>query len=88
MFASWEKPGRICAAGLGSSDVIPSEPQEHAAMGVPEFAVDVFQNAYLAAGEGEVNAIVTVTSAGSAADGPTTAAGTARIPPSCGTPSC
>jgi hypothetical protein len=57
-------------------------------MGMPEFAVDVFQNAYLAAGGGEVNAIVTVTSAGSAADGPTAAAGAARIPPSCGTPSC
>jgi Domain of unknown function DUF302 len=30
--------------------VIPSEPQEHAAMGVPEFTVEVFQNEYLPAG--------------------------------------
>jgi hypothetical protein len=42
-------------------------------MGVPEFTVDVFQNEYLPAGGDEVNAIVTVTSADSADDGPTAA---------------
>jgi hypothetical protein len=39
-------------------------------MGVPEFTVDVFQNEYLPAGGHEVNAVLTVTSAYSAADGP------------------
>src|SRR5215472_2521669 len=71
--------GRFCAAGLGSSHVIPREPQEHVAMGVPKFTVDVFQNEYLPAGEGEVNAIVTVMSADSANDGPADAAGAAEI---------
>src|SRR5712691_3854465 len=33
-------------------------------MSAPEFTVDIFQNEYLAAGAREVNAIVTVTSAG------------------------
>ena len=56
------------AAGLGSSHVIPGDPQERAAMGVPEFTVDVFQNAYLPIGECEVNAVVTVTSTCSTAD--------------------
>ena len=48
-------------------------------MGVPKFTVDVFQNEYLPAGEGEVNAIVTVMSADSANDGPADAAGAAEI---------
>jgi hypothetical protein len=48
--------------------VIPGEPQERAAMGIPEFTVDVCQNEYLPAGECEVNAVVTVTSTCSAAD--------------------
>jgi hypothetical protein len=48
-------------------------------MGAPEFTVDVFQNEYLPAEVGEVNAIVTVTSAGSAVDTPPTAAGAAEI---------
>ena len=39
-------------------------------MGVPEFTVDVFQNEYLPAGGHEVNAVLTVTSAYSAADEP------------------
>ena len=46
-------------------------------MGASEFTVEVFQNAYLAAGAREVNAIVTVTSAGSAADGHQATAGAA-----------
>jgi Mg-chelatase subunit ChlD len=48
-------------------------------MGVPEFTVDVFQNEYLPAGGREVNAVVTVTSACSTADGPAAAAGAAEI---------
>jgi von Willebrand factor type A C-terminal domain/von Willebrand factor type A domain len=48
-------------------------------MGAPEFTVDVFQNEYLPAGAREVNAIVTVTSAGSTADTPATVAGAAEI---------
>src|SRR5262249_37736407 len=72
-------PGRGGAVGLGSSHVIPSEQQEHAAMGVPEFTVDVFNNEYLPAGEGEVNAIVTVTCADSADAGPAAAPGAAEI---------
>ena len=48
-------------------------------MGVPEFAVDVCQNEYLAAGGSEVDAIVTVTSAGSAANGSTATADAAEI---------
>jgi len=39
-------PGQRRAAGLGSSHVIPSEQQEHAAMGVAEFTVDVYRNEY------------------------------------------
>ncbi len=39
-------------------------------MGASEFTVVVSRNEYLAAGAREVNAIVTVTSAGSAANGP------------------
>ena len=35
-------------------------------MGPLEFTIDVFQNEYLPAGAREINAIVTVTSAGSA----------------------
>jgi hypothetical protein len=35
---------------MSRAEVIPSEPQEDAAMGVPEFTVDVFQNEYLPAG--------------------------------------
>jgi hypothetical protein len=48
-------------------------------MGASEFIVDVFQNEYLPGGAREVNAIVTVTSPGSAADTPATAAGAAEI---------
>jgi hypothetical protein len=48
-------------------------------MGVPEFGVDVCQNEYLAAGGSEVDAIVTVTSAGFAADGSTATADAAEI---------
>jgi len=48
-------------------------------MNPAEFTVDVFQNEYLTGGAREVNAIVTVTSAGSAADTPATAAGAAEI---------
>src|SRR5262252_130957 len=58
---------------------MPSEPQERAAMGVPEFTVDVFGNEYLPAGGGEVNAIVTVTCADCADDGPAATADTAEI---------
>jgi hypothetical protein len=48
-------------------------------MGVPEFTVDVFQNEYLPAGGGEVNAIVTVTGADFADDGPAAVADVAEI---------
>ena len=43
------------------------------------FTLDVFQNEYLPERSREVNAIVTVTSAGSAADGPASAASAAEI---------
>ena len=39
-----------CFSCMSRAEVIPSEPQEDAAMGVPEFTVDVFQNEYLPAG--------------------------------------
>jgi hypothetical protein len=48
-------------------------------MSAPDFTVDVFQNEYLPDGAREVNAIVTVTSAGSAADGMTGPASAAEI---------
>jgi len=48
-------------------------------MSAPDFTVDVFQNEYLPVGACEVNAIVTVSSAGSAADGPAAAASAAEI---------
>jgi hypothetical protein len=48
-------------------------------MSAPDFTVDVFQNEYLPIGACEVNAIVTVSSAGSAADGPAAAASAAEI---------
>jgi hypothetical protein len=48
-------------------------------MSGPDFTVDVFQNEYLPDGACEVNAIVTVSSAGSAADGPAVAASAAEI---------
>jgi hypothetical protein len=48
-------------------------------MSAPDFTVDVFQNEYLPAGAREVNAIVTVTSAGSAAGGMTGPASAAEI---------
>ncbi len=48
-------------------------------MSAPDFTVDVFQNEYLPDGAREVNAIVTVSSAGSAADGPASAASAAEI---------
>ena len=48
-------------------------------MSAPEFTVDAFQNEYLPAGAREVNAIVTVTSAGTVADGPASAASAAEI---------
>jgi von Willebrand factor type A domain len=48
-------------------------------MSAPDFTVDVFQNEYLPDGTREVNAIVTVTSAGSAAEGMTGPASAAEI---------
>ncbi len=48
-------------------------------MNAPVFTVDVFQNEYLPDGAREVNAIVTVTSVGSEADGPASAASAAEI---------
>ncbi len=48
-------------------------------MSAPGFTVDVFQNEYLPDRAREVNAIVTVTSAGSAADWPAAAASAAEI---------
>ncbi len=48
-------------------------------MNAPDFTVDVFQNEYLPAGAREVNAIVTVTSAGSVADGPASPVSAAEI---------
>jgi len=48
-------------------------------MSAPGFTVDVFQNEYLPERAREVNAIVTVTSAGSVADGPASAASAAEI---------
>jgi von Willebrand factor type A C-terminal domain/von Willebrand factor type A domain len=48
-------------------------------MSAPDFTVDVFQNEYLPDGAREVNAIVTVSSAGSAADEPAAAASAAEI---------
>jgi von Willebrand factor type A C-terminal domain/von Willebrand factor type A domain len=48
-------------------------------MSAPDFTVDVFQNEYLPVGACEVHAIVTVSSAGSAADGPAAAASAAEI---------
>jgi hypothetical protein len=48
-------------------------------MSAPDFTVDVFQNEYLADGAREVNAVVTVTSAGFAADGMTGPASAAEI---------
>ena len=48
-------------------------------MSAPDFTVDVFQNEYLPDGAREVNAIVTVTSAGSAAEGMTGPASAAEI---------
>jgi len=43
------------------------------------FTIEIFQNEYLPAGAGEVNAIVTVTSAGSTAPGPPATPGAAEI---------
>ena len=48
-------------------------------MSARDFTVDVFQNEYLPDGARGVNAIVTVTSAGSAADGMTGPASAAEI---------
>ena len=48
-------------------------------MSAPDFTVDVFQNEYLPDGAREVNAIVTVTSAGSVSDGSASPAGAAEI---------
>jgi hypothetical protein len=48
-------------------------------MGPAEFTIDVLQNEYLTGGAREVNAIVTVTSAGSTADASATAADAAEI---------
>ena len=48
-------------------------------MSAPDFTVDVFQNEYLPDGAREVNAIVTVTSAGAVADGPASPASAAEI---------
>jgi hypothetical protein len=65
--------------GLRSSHLHLSKPQEHSTMSARDFTVDVFQNEYLPDGAREVNAIVTVTSAGSAADGMTGPASAAEI---------
>src|SRR5215471_5572487 len=65
--------------GLRSCHLPLAKPQEHSAMSAPDFTVDVFQNEYLPDGAREVNAIVTVTSAGSAADGMTGPASAAEI---------
>ena len=48
-------------------------------MSARDFTVDVFQNEYLPGGAREVNAIVTVTSAGSVADGPASPPSAAEI---------
>ena len=48
-------------------------------MSAPEFTIDIFQNEYLPDRAREVNAIVTVTSAGSAVDVPAAAARAAEI---------
>jgi hypothetical protein len=48
-------------------------------MSAPDFTVDVFQNEYLPDGAREVNAIVTVSSAGSSADGPPSVESAAEI---------
>ena len=48
-------------------------------MSAPDFTVDIFQNEYLPDGAREVNAIVTVTSAGSVADRPASPASAAEI---------
>jgi len=48
-------------------------------MSAPDFTVDIFQNEYLPDGAREVNAIVTVTSAGSVTDGPASPASAAEI---------
>jgi Mg-chelatase subunit ChlD len=55
------------------------EQQEHAATRAPGFTVEVFQNEYLPGRGREVNAIVTVTSAGSVTDGPAPAQSAAEI---------
>jgi hypothetical protein len=65
--------------GLRSSHLPPAKPEEHSTLSAPDFTVDVFQNEYLADGAREVNAIVTVTSAGSVADGPASPASAAEI---------
>ena len=78
-FYTLEMPGRVGTAGLGSSHVIRSEPEEQTAIGVPEFTVDVFENEYLPAGAGEVNAVVTVTCADCADDEPAAAVNAAEI---------
>lgn len=48
-------------------------------MSAPKFTIEVFQNEYLPDEAREVNAIVTVTSVGSAADGPASPASAAEI---------
>jgi hypothetical protein len=48
-------------------------------MSARDFTVGVFQNEYLPGGAREVNAIVTVTSAGSVADGPASPPSAAEI---------
>jgi Mg-chelatase subunit ChlD len=48
-------------------------------MSAPDFSVEIFHNGYLPAGAREVNAIVTVTSAGSVASEEPAAAGAAEI---------
>lgn len=48
-------------------------------MSAPGFTIEIFQNEYLPAGAREVNAIVTVTSAGSTAHGPPPTPGAAEI---------
>ena len=48
-------------------------------MTAPDFTVDVFQNEYLPVRAREVNAIVTVRSGGTAAEGPAAAPSAAEI---------
>jgi hypothetical protein len=65
-----DTPRPLQITPLSSSHVVSCQPEEHAAMGASEFTVDIDHNPYLAPGGRDVNAIVTVARAGSAADRP------------------